>query len=395
MDAHTHCCWRLATEPDLGSTVLRRLFGYRSPAEAAAEAEGRPLDDPREADPAPPGRDAPPSPAAYWDAEALARLGVPEPARHRLLGPSAEGRVETARREADRLGLRVLVRDREGYPRRLAECPDAPPILFVRGHLPPDPPRVLAVVGTRRASAYGTAAVRRTLGGLAHLGVPVVSGLAFGIDAAAHRAALDEGLPTWAVLAGGLDRVYPKPNERLARELLDAGGALVSEMPPGVPAEARRFPRRNRVVAGLADALWVVESGSRGGSMISADLAGSYHREVLALPGPVDREGSAGCHALIRTHRAALVTGAGDLLRCLDWPSPGRLWADGQGIPPRMATVLRPLALYGPQETGRLAGLLGRPTEALVALLTEAELQGWVVRRGTAWAPARARDPGA
>lgn len=225
--------------------------------------------------------------------------------------------VDAQIRRAERAGARLVTRWSPSYPHLLAALDDAPAFLWVRGTLVPDALAV-AVVGTRRATPYGRRAAEAFAYDLASAGVTVVSGLAYGIDAVAHEAALAAGVAgrgtTWAVLGSGVDRVYPTRHGALAERIVDAGGAVVSELPMGAAPDAPNFPRRNRLVSGLCRALLVVEAYDRGGALLTARLALDQNRDVFAVPGPFDAPSSAGTHALIARGEAKLVTAPTDVL---------------------------------------------------------------------------------
>jgi DNA processing protein len=204
------------------------------------------------------------------------------------------------------------------YPQRLLHCQDAPVMIYFKGNADLNAARMVGVVGTRNITDYGRMACSQLIAGLREHGVTIVSGLAYGIDTIAHRSALEHGLPTLAAMAHGLDIVYPWANKNLAERMLTQGG-LLSDLPHGTKPDRQHFPRRNRIVAGLSDALVVVQSGITGGSLITASLADSYHRDVFALPGRIDDEKSKGCHALIRDHKAELITDAADLICKMGW----------------------------------------------------------------------------
>lgn len=233
--------------------------------------------------------------------------------------------MEEARRKLDqalKAGLDMYFITDDDYPYRLKECVDAPILLYSKGNVDLSPRRVLSIVGTRNITAYGRTATERIVSGLAET-IPdllIVSGLAYGVDVAAHKAALDNGLPTVAVLAHGLDRIYPSSHRSIAMEMLRNGG-LLTDYPMGTEPERFNFVGRNRIVAGLSDATLVIESAEKGGSLITAGLAFGYNREVLALPGRATDSRSAGCNALIRDQKAALVSSAQDVLTLLDWSS--------------------------------------------------------------------------
>lgn len=205
------------------------------------------------------------------------------------------------------------------YPQRLLHCADAPLLLFYKGSANLNAPRVLSIVGTRYPSEYGKRFTETLVAELAAYGITIVSGLAFGIDAIAHKAALHNQLPTVGVVGHGLDRIYPRVNDGLAKTMLQEGGGLLTEFWSGTEPDKHNFPLRNRIVAGMADATLVIETDIRGGSMITAHLADGYNRDVYALPGRVTDLKSRGCNHLIQHHRAAMLTDARQLLLALGW----------------------------------------------------------------------------
>lgn len=209
-------------------------------------------------------------------------------------------------------GIDILLEDDAAYPRLLGEIPDPPAVLFVRGELLPQDAVSIAVVGSRHATVYGKATAERLAGGLARAGLTIVSGLARGIDAAAHRGALDAGGRTIAVLAGGLLNIYPPEHVKLADEVARAG-AVISEAPPRAQPLSGAFPQRNRIITGMCLGVIVVEATERSGALISARHAMEQNREVCAVPGRVDQRTSRGCHRLIRDG-ARLVETADDVL---------------------------------------------------------------------------------
>lgn len=204
------------------------------------------------------------------------------------------------------------------YPYRLNQCPDAPVLIYYRGTKPLTAERVISVVGTRKATKYGLKLCNDLVEALKNKGVLVVSGLAYGIDKKAHESALTFGLDTIGVLGHGLDRIYPAAHRSLAVEMMENGG-LLSEFKSGTIPDRENFPKRNRIIAGMADATVVVESKETGGSMITANIANSYSREVFAFPGRVTDPCSAGCNDLIFTNRAALINSPQDLIKMMGW----------------------------------------------------------------------------
>lgn len=209
----------------------------------------------------------------------------------------------------------------EDYPARLSDIERAPVTLYCLGSADLDSNRILSIVGTRHATAYGMRYVSKLVEDLASYfpEMIIVSGLALGIDSAAHEAALKFGLPTVAVVAHGLNTIYPAQNRDLARRIIAAGGAIVSEYPSGVPPYKSRFLERNRIVATMTDAVLVVESAEKGGAMSTAAVASSYGRELIALPGRIGDEMSAGCNRLIRSQKALMAGSAADMMTMLGW----------------------------------------------------------------------------
>jgi len=224
--------------------------------------------------------------------------------------------------QASQHGVRVLFFTDVDYPQRLNrdETQDCPVVLYVLGSADLNAERTLAVVGTRHATPQGCDVTDSFVGQLKPLATPVVSGLAYGIDTAAHKAALSHGLPTVAVLGHGLDRIYPAPNRSLAAKIIDSGGALVTEYPMGTAISARNFPARNRIIAALADATLVVEASEKGGALITAAIAGGYHREVFAVPGRITDTYSRGTNSLIATQRAQMARTVADIADYMGWP---------------------------------------------------------------------------
>ena len=207
----------------------------------------------------------------------------------------------------------------EKYPTRLKECADAPLLLFGKGNADLNAKRILAVVGTRLNTDLGKKFTNELIESLQFSNITIVSGLAYGIDSIAHTQALQQQLPTIAVLAHGLDRIYPWVNRNLARQIVEQEGALLTECRQGEKTDNYLFPRRNRIVAGLSDATLVIESDENGGSLITASLAWGYNRTVFAVPGRPSDKKSSGCLQLIKNQKAQLITGAHDILYWMGW----------------------------------------------------------------------------
>lgn len=211
----------------------------------------------------------------------------------------------------------IYLRDKH-YPQRLLNCFDPPTLLFYKGAVDLNASRIISIVGTRHNSDYGRKLTEQIVEELATYSVIVVSGLAFGIDAVAHKACIRMKVPTIGVLAHGLHTIYPPAHAPVAKEMLATGG-LLTEFQSGVPPDKHNFPCRNRVVAGISDATIIIETGLRGGSMITAELACGYNRDVFALPGRTTDAKSAGCNHLIASNKAIMITSPSDLAETLGW----------------------------------------------------------------------------
>lgn len=214
----------------------------------------------------------------------------------------------------------------DDYPARLKACEDAPLLLFSKGKIDWSCPKVVAMVGTRNATDYGRKVCDELIAAMAQRsGYTVVSGLAYGIDLAAHKACLQHGVPTWGVLGHGLDRIYPALHRPVAEKMLEQGG-LITDFTSGTAIERQNFLRRNRIIAGLADATIVIESGEKGGALVTADIAGSYNRDVFAIPGRNSDSFSRGCNELIKFNKANMLESLDDLEFFMGWQaqtSPG------------------------------------------------------------------------
>lgn len=273
------------------------------------------------------------------------------------------------------------------YPQRLLECDDAPLMLYYKGNTSLQVPRVVSIVGTRHATPYGKNFVDTLVRDLADAcpDTLIVSGLAYGVDVAAHRAALRYGLPTVGVLAHGLNTIYPAQHRNTAVEMLGNGG-LLTEYTSSQATHRGFFLARNRIVAGLADAVVVVESGIKGGSLFTATIAGDYHRDVFALPGRVGDISSMGCNNLIRQNKAALLTCADDLIEAMGWgnrreqPSQTTLTVEREvDLTAEEQHIMQYLSLNGEGQINRMAVELDTPIATLSATLVELEFKGCVV----------------
>lgn len=236
------------------------------------------------------------------------------------------GRVEAMERAAmelefcEKKSIRVLPYNDDAYPYRLREIPDAPVALFYKGNADLNAQRVISIVGTRKISEYGKDICRTFLPKLKEIApdVLILSGLAYGVDICAHRASLENDLPTVGILAHGLDRIYPSMHRDTAIKMLNQGGLLTEYMSQTNPDKGN-FVRRNRIVAGMADATIVIESANKGGALITANLAMEYARDVFAFPGRINDEFSTGCNKLIAEQQASLITSAYDFAKAMNW----------------------------------------------------------------------------
>jgi DNA processing protein len=347
---------RLHRLPETGPVHFRALIDAFGSAEAALRA-----------------------PSAAWRA-----LGMPVAA--------ADARSNAVVRESATAALHwleapqhhILAFDSPGYPALLEEIANPPPLLFIAGE--PgllDRPQ-LAIVGSRRASAPGLDTAKAFSRALAGAGFVITSGLATGIDGAAHRAALDIQGATIAVLGSGLERLYPQRHARLAQAIIDQGGALISEFPLEMAPTRETFPQRNRIISGLSLGVLVVEANIASGSLITARLAAEQGREVFAIPGSIHHPGMKGCHQLIRDG-AQLVESVQHILEGLrGWQGPLPP-ADHGEVVRQCPDALVQRLLAAPQTAEQLAASLGWPLPKVLAALTEHELAGQAVCEGGRW----------
>lgn len=255
----------------------------------------------------------------------LARLikipGIGDVTARAILKPNVLTEAEQVMKRLDKLGATALFYTDKAYPARLKTLYDAPALLYFQGSGTLNAPRTIGLVGTRQATDYGRRITAEIIDTVSAYDVNVISGLAYGIDIAAHRASLTNGLPTIGVMASGLDIIYPNVHQKTAQEMLVSGG-LLTESPPGTKPDAHLFPARNRIIAGLSDAVVVVEAAAKGGALITAEYANNYHREVFAVPGQLNQAFSAGCNKLIRENKAQIYTSPKDIIEALNWDQP-------------------------------------------------------------------------
>ena len=283
--------------------------------------------------------------------------------------------------------IRLVCKGDKDYPYRLAECNDAPLVLHGMGNADLNAKHIVSIVGTRHASEYGKSVCENFVADLAKFvpGTLIVSGLAYGIDVCAHRAALKAGLPTVGVLAHGLDRIYPTAHRSTAKSMIENGG-LLTEFMSGTNPFPQNFVQRNRIVAGMADATVVIESASKGGSLITASLATGYDRDCFAFPGRINDQYSQGCNELVSRNRAALITSAYDFVEAMNWEV-----ATKKKSAEDLQTELFPD--MSPEETAVMTALrensdglqvnqmvvqLNTPINKLLPLLFEMEMKGYI-----------------
>lgn len=258
---------------------------------------------------------------AATEQELIERAGIRPAVARSLSRREYHSAADRELRFVSDYGIRVLVSNDPLYPARLKECPDYPHVLYVQGMADLNAGKWISFVGTRKMTHYGRRVCEKIIGELALLcpDTVVVSGLAYGVDITAHRAAMDAGLTTVGVVAHPLNRIYPAPHTGSARRMIETGGVLISEYHSGCRMERSNFVQRNRIIAGMSDGTLIVESPQKGGSLITADMADGYHRTVMAVPGRIDDPFSEGTNHLIRSLKACMVCSGKDVLDALGW----------------------------------------------------------------------------
>ena len=279
------------------------------------------------------------------------------------------------------LGIQVLTWEDEAYPHRLKEIDQPPPVLYLRGTLVQEDEWAVAIVGTRGVTAYGRQVTAELASSLARRGVTVVSGLARGVDAEAHKAALSAGGRTLAVLGSGVDQIYPPEHRQLAERIQSSGG-LLSDYAPGTAPDGVNFPPRNRIISGLSLAVVVVEAGDRSGALITAEFAAEQGREVFAVPGNITAPKSIGCNRLIHQGARPLL-GVEDVLEALDLTSLSQQRV-ARTVLPKDAVEAQLLSVLGkePVHVDEIRLRVSMPIEKVSATLTLMELKGMVRQVG-------------
>lgn len=318
-----------------------------------------------------------------WEApdESLRASGLPNGIVDNLLKLRSSISLEAVWENIRAQGIRVLIWDDDDYPRRLREIANPPPVLYLRGALSDADEWAVAIVGTRRITAYGHQIAERIAAHLVAAGITVVSGLALGVDTVAHQSALDSGGRTLAVLGSGVDRIYPPRNRKLAEDIIESG-ALISDYPPGTPPEAGNFPPRNRIISGLSLATVVVEAGERSGALITANFAAEQGRDVFAVPGNVLAPQSRGTNHLIQTGAFPLldpqeILDTLDLTRVVEYRQ-ARIVLPADATEARLFDLLE----HEPLHVDEIRTQAGLPIEQVTAALALMELKGMVRQVG-------------
>jgi DNA processing protein len=310
--------------------------------------------------------------------------GVGPKTADQIGNPIAFERAERELRFIEKYKIKSCFITDDTYPKRLKNCADAPMLLYFKGEADFNCGKVISIVGTRSATNYGRDLCKQLLIDLKIHQPLVVSGLAHGIDSMAHKECLKNNISTIGVLGHGLDRIYPAQNRSLAESMLSCGGLLTEFTSETIPGR-ENFPRRNRIIAGMADATIVVEASTKGGALITAEIANSYNRDVFAFPGKVTDEYSAGCNYLIKTHRASLISKASDLEYLLGWTNTSSL----QNVKPQLSLMLNlspdekrlvdVLQEKGNMAVDELALLCQLPQSKLAITILGLEMQGLLI----------------
>ncbi|GAB2773880.1 DNA-processing protein DprA [Rhabdobacter roseus] len=311
--------------------------------------------------------------------------GIGEKVARIILKKEGLAYAEKEWRVCQQAGHQLLFFSDPHYPQRLKPLYDSPLVLYARGQVDYNASRTVGIVGTRQVTDYGKSITEAIIRELVPYAPVVVSGLAYGVDITAHRACLKTQLPTVGVMASGLDVIYPAVHLRSSQEMQQLGG-IITENPLGAKPDFRRFPARNRIIAGLSDVTIVVESAKRGGSLITVEYAQNYHREVFAVPGSLHSPQSEGCHALIRDHKASIFTSVADLAEAIGWhdkqqsTKPGSTPAEisFDGFTQDEGQVLALLKRQGDMQVDELSWQSGIHLSKLATLLLNLEFQGMV-----------------
>lgn len=306
--------------------------------------------------------------------------GIGKKIAHHLFSSQYLHEAEAELRFAEQHNLRIVSYADADYPFFLKQCVDSPVVYYQRGNIQLQNKRLLAIVGTRHATHTGMAFCEQLVEALAPLGVVVVSGYAYGIDITAHKAAMKNRLQTVACLAHGLNFMYPPAHQKYCDEMEENGG-FITDFGYQSPFDRKNFLSRNRIIAGLSEATVVIESGSKGGSLVTADLAFSYGREVFAVPGRPNDVYSLGCNHLLQSHKAHLLLSAEDLIKTLKWDTPAPQAVQQElfvSLTPEEQLVADYLHAHGKQTLDNLSLGCELPINLLTNLLFQLEIKGVV-----------------
>jgi len=266
------------------------------------------------------------------------------------------------------------------YPRRLKQCYDAPILLYSKGNFDPNAQKTVSVVGTRKSTEYGKVICEELISSFQDQNIQVLSGMAYGIDICAHSQCVRKGISTIGVLGHGLDRIYPSAHKRIAEQMFENGG-LLTEFLPGTMPDRENFPMRNRIVAGMSDATIVIESKATGGSLITAELAIDYNRDVFAFPGNVGQQYSAGCNKLLQENKAQLIQSGADFLKYMCWDEQNttkvrqpKLFIELE----EEERILIDVMANSAQHIDVLSTMLKQPVSKMSVLLLQMELKGLI-----------------
>jgi DNA processing protein len=349
----------LSLTPGIGSVLARQLVSYCGSAKDVFAAPKRKL---------------------------IKIPGIGEKIAETVLSRAGFNVADFVYEQARQQQVDILFYTHKDYPTRLRNLHDSPMLLYYKGTANLNAQKIVAVVGTRNATAYGKKVTEELIAELSRYpDVLVVSGLAYGIDIVAHKAAVRHAIPTVGVLGSGIDVIYPAAHKNTAAQMLENGGIL-TEYPFGILPDAPHFPARNRIVAGMADVTIVIEAAIKGGALITAQIANAYNRDVMAVPGSLEQPYSAGCNRLIRNHQAHIYTGLADLEYLMGWSEDGKTekaapatdWSANPDLTEPEKTILTLLKSRPDMLIDDLSWQAQIPVNQIASLLLTLELQGLV-----------------
>lgn len=308
--------------------------------------------------------------------------GIGEVTAESIINHNSFELAETELRKAEKENVSILFRTDKEYPSRLKNIPDAPSLLYCKGSINFENPKSVAIVGTRKSTPYGKECVEEFVSQLVPHNALIISGLAYGIDIQAHKQAVKHSLQTIGVMGSGIDVIYPAAHAETAKAM-QANGGLVTENIFGTKPDAHNFPMRNRIIAGLCDALIVVEAAEKGGALITADIANGYNKDVFAFPGNIGASHSEGCNNLIKSNKAHLLTSVKDLEYIMNWgvaskPVKKKEALSMEGFEPDEQSILQVLLEKNPTVLDELSWKTNIPVSQLASVLLMLEFKGIV-----------------